>query len=141
MESPESTIPVLHFRTNVAVAEAATLPPPPTKEQLIAYATSTAKAAGLRPERVKKVIDCETRGTWDPKIQSGHFYSFSDPSKGIVKGEQEQSFGLVQIHLPAHPSISYEQATDPYFAIDFLVSEWKEGRQRQWTCWVIHYGP
>lgn len=101
-----------------------------TKEGLILYAVTKAEEAGLNPARVKKVIDCETSHTWNPDIQSGYKYK---------NGEREQSFGLAQIHLPAHPDITKEQATDPYFAIDWLISEWKEGRQWQWSCYNMFY--
>lgn len=90
------------------------------------YATERALEANLSPGKVIQVINCETGGTWDPKIQSKAKYK---------NGKQEQSFGLAQIHLPAHPKISYEQATDPYFAIDFLISSWKDGNQEWWTCY------
>jgi hypothetical protein len=36
----------------------------------------------------------------------------------------EESYGLSQIHVPSHPHITPEQALDPYFALDFLVTHW-----------------
>lgn len=117
-------------------AKKAVIAPPaptnPSKEEYVAYAVKKAVEANLMPTEVKKVIECETSGTWDPKIQSGH--------KNVKDGGRELSFGLAQIHLPDHPDVTLEEATDPYFAMDFLISEWEEGRAWQWTCWKIHYG-
>ncbi len=46
-------------------------------------------------------------------------------------GTQEQSFGLAQIHLPDHPTVSKEQAIDPEFAINFMAKNWHKVR---WYC-------
>lgn len=39
-------------------------------------------------------------------------------------GTREQSYGLAQIHLPDHPNVTYEQAIDPEFAIEFMAKNW-----------------
>lgn len=49
-------------------------------------------------------------------------------------GDNGNSFGLVQIYLPAHPNITKEQALDVEFALDFMAKNLKEGRHRMWTC-------
>lgn len=50
-------------------------------------------------------------------------------------GDGGNSYGLVQIHLPSHPTITKEQALDPYFAIDFLVLNLSKGKCKMWsTC-------
>lgn len=48
-------------------------------------------------------------------------------------GDNDESYGLVQIHLPSHPEITKEQALDPEFALNFLAREIKAGREWQWT--------
>ena len=53
-------------------------------------------------------------------------------------GQREQSFGLVQIHLPAHRTITKEQALDPEFAIDFLAKNLAQGRGTMWSCYKMH---
>lgn len=83
-------------------------------------------------------IRCENKSL-DPNKQSGHRYNFNSPKRGIVLGEQEKSFGLVMIHLPDHPTVSLEQATDPVFAIDFMAKKFAEGDKRAWTCWRMHF--
>lgn len=78
------------------------------------------------------IIACESG--WNPNIQSNHRYSASNVPKGYKVGDREQSFGLVQIHAPAHPHITREQALDPEFAIEFLARNLKAGKHRMWTC-------
>lgn len=52
-------------------------------------------------------------------------------------GDGGYSRGLVQIHYPAHPTISDEQALNIEFALDFLARNLKEGKGNMWTCWRI----
>lgn len=69
-------------------------------------------------EVMTKVIDCE-----------------SDFKSNAHNGVGENSWGLVQINLNAHPQISVQQATDPDFAIKFLAENLSQGRGRMWTCY------
>ena len=46
-------------------------------------------------------------------------------------GTREQSFGLAQIHLPDHNDVTYEQAIDPVFALNFMAKNWHNVR---WYC-------
>ena len=84
-----------------------------------------------------EVIKCETGGTFDPTIQSQVRYSFTDPDRGIVEGEREESYGIAQIHLKDNPDISIEQATDMDFSIRFMAEEFSKGNQSwRWKlCW------
>lgn len=50
-------------------------------------------------------------------------------------GDHGHSFGLAQIYLPAHPTISKADALDPEFAIRFMASQFAIHRERLWTCW------
>lgn len=79
------------------------------------------------------VIDCESQFVYD--TQSRHVYTPSNVPKGYDVGDREQSFGLVQIHLPAHPTITKEQAYDPEFSVDFLARHLKNGDGNMWTCY------
>ena len=47
--------------------------------------------------------------------------------------DQENSWGLVQINLYAHPQITQEQATDIDFAIRFLIKGLRDGNGCWWT--------
>jgi len=50
-------------------------------------------------------------------------------------GDNGTSYGLAQIHLPAHPSVSKEEALDPKFAVGWMVQAFKEGKGSMWTCY------
>lgn len=52
-------------------------------------------------------------------------------------GDHGKSYGLAQIYLPAHPSISPDQATDPVFAVEFLARNLSQGHGTMWTCWKM----
>jgi hypothetical protein len=54
-------------------------------------------------------------------------------------GGREKSFGIVQLHLPAHKDITKAQALDPDFALNYIVKEFKAGRQAQWSCFIKLY--
>ena len=85
----------------------------------MAYATERALEANLEPSRVLAVITCESQ--WAPD----------------AIGDGGDSYGLVQINMPAWGNvISVQQATDPFFAIDFLVSKMSTGQGELWTCFA-----
>lgn len=51
-------------------------------------------------------------------------------------GDGGKSFGLSQIHLPSWGgNITKEQATNPYFAVEFLADKLSKGQGRLWTCY------
>ncbi len=54
-------------------------------------------------------------------------------------GDHGTSFGIAQIHLPAHPDITKEQAFDPDFSIDFMGKEMGKGNAWKWTCFKINF--
>ena len=81
------------------------------------------------------IIQCESN--FMVTKQSDILYNFSDPKRNIVYGERERSFGLVQIHLPDHPSVTHEEATDPQFAVRFLASNLAQGRGSMWSCYSM----
>lgn len=77
---------------------------------------ASAKRYGVQPLLMKRVIECESSNNPD------------------AVGDGGTSFGLAQIHLPAHPDITKEQATNPDFAIDFLAKNLAAGKGSMWTC-------
>ena len=91
--------------------------PPVVQESMQEYATSVSKAHGLNTKRFLAVINCES--TWDAN----------------VVGDNGNSFGIVQIYLPAHSNIKKEQALDPKWSIDWMAEEWMDGHYRQWSCY------
>lgn len=70
-----------------------------------AVAQQAASAYGLPLEILDMVISHES--SWDPN----------------AVGDQGTSFGLAQIHLPAHPDVSREQADNPTYAIFWTAKE------------------
>jgi len=76
-----------------------------------------------------ETILCESGAS--TTIQSHHKYAFTDVKKGIYKGEREKSFGIAQIHLPDHTTVTKEQALDPLYSITFMAENWNKVR---WYC-------
>jgi hypothetical protein len=63
-------------------------------------------------------------------------YCESSNNKWAV-GDGGTSFGLSQIHLPAHPDVSKEEAFDFDFAIDFMAREFSKNNMGIWSCYHI----
>lgn len=91
------------------------------------------KEYGVDIKTVKDIINCESG--FNSTLQSKHIYKQDYPVWGMKKGDREQSYGLVQIHLPSHPSITYEQAIDIDFSLEFLIKNLSEGRGDMWSCY------
>lgn len=82
---------------------------------------------------MRGIISCESE--WNTSVQSKHRYTPTNVPAGYKVGDREQSFGLVQIHLPAHPHVSYNQAVDPEFSIEFLARNIAAGKASMWSCY------
>lgn len=80
------------------------------------------------------IIDCESGAS--TTIQSFYHYTKDHPEWGVKKGDRELSFGLVQIHLPAHKDITLDQALDPYFSVNFLAQQLADGQGHIWACYT-----
>ena len=102
------------------------------KDLVAFYAAKHGVNAGV----MEFTVSCETGGTFDPKIQSFARYKEDRPDWGVKAGDQEQSYGLAQIHLadPAQRHITIEQATDPDFALEFMGSYMAKGEYWRWSC-------
>ena len=73
-------------------------------------------------------VNCESNSS--TTVQSNYYW----------KGKREESFGLVQINLPSNSDVSYHQATDPDFSLDFLASHLASGQGYLWACFREHNG-
>lgn len=104
-----------------------------TDERVRELAKEIAEAHGVSFYVMDVVITCESG--WDYDIDSKLRYTYSDPARGIYRGELEQSFGLAQIHLPHWPDITEEQAKDPVFALNFMAKKLATGKGYLWTCY------
>lgn len=49
-------------------------------------------------------------------------------------GDHGMSYGLYQIHLPAHPTITKAQALDPIWSMEWAAKQFAKGNARIWTC-------
>lgn len=79
------------------------------------------------------IVRCESG--YNVAVQSNHVYTETNVPKGYRVGDREQSFGLAQIHLPAHKHVTREEATNPYFAADFLARGIANGQATMWSCY------
>lgn len=70
-------------------------------------------------------------GNFDFSRQSNCVYAQGN-RWGFPAGAREKSYGLAMIHLPDHPNISYDQATDPEFAVAYMAKEFSKGHQGMW---------
>ena len=52
-------------------------------------------------------------------------------------GDGGKSYGIAQIHLPSHPTVTKDQALDKEFAIEWMAQKFSEKKQRMWTCYRI----
>lgn len=78
---------------------------------------------GVSGDSMWATILCEDRQL-DPMKQSGYYKN----------GTREQSYGLVQINLPSHPDVTYDEATDVDFSINFMAKQFAKGNQKIWSC-------
>lgn len=122
---------------------------------IISYPTFTDSAEVQHVDEVKEIITIEdvknridqlsieygvSREIMNTEVNCESEYVIDIQSKHINKyGEREESYGLVQIHLPSHPYVSYEQAIDPEFALNFLAEKLQAGKGYLWTCYRKYY--
>lgn len=122
-------LPLIFLATSTATGTPIELPKQLTPREIVHV---KAIEYGVPAPLLEKIITCESQ--WQPTVQSRHIYQFTDAKRGIYKGQRERSFGLVQISLPHNPTITYAQATEPEFAIDFLAKKVSEGKGCLWSC-------
>lgn len=106
-------VPDIPPRAYAAVVE--TVVPVPVPETLEEKAKRIAKEHGISYEKFSNLIESESK--WNPNAVN----------------EKTGDYGVVQINLKSHPTISKEQALDPEFALTWAANEIKGGREWQWT--------
>ena len=90
-----------------------------TTDKVIRYLYEQAETHGIDGDQMAHTIYCESM-----------FYSIQS---GVVRnGVREPSFGIAQIHLPSHKTMTKAQAMDPYFAVDFMVENWDTTKKGIW---------
>jgi len=81
---------------------------------------------GVSSHLMTELVRCESSFVSD--VQSNYRYS---------DGGREESFGLSQIHLRAHTTVSIEQANNPDFALRFMAKQISQGNAKIWSCYKI----
>ena len=109
----------IEYKTERSLIVATTTPKVWTKEAVKEQAAAAAKKYNKSVWRIVETVKNESG--FQAEIQSKYVYTYSNPKRGIYKGQRERSFGACQIHLPDHPEISKEEAEDPVFCTDFLA--------------------
>lgn len=85
----------------------------------IGYISFYSELYGVSSSTLYKVLNCE---------------SSLSPS---AVGDKGTSYGVAQIHLPAHPEITKQQALDPEFAIGWAAKQFSQGKERMWSCYSM----
>lgn len=88
-------------------------------DDLDAAILAVASRNGVDAALMQRIVACESGG---------------DPN---AVGDGGQSYGLVQIHLPAHPQITKAEASDPLFSLEFLAQNLKAGAGHLWSCYDL----
>jgi len=99
------------------------------RHALLLMVAEYANLYGVSYQEMVNTIQCESGFVTD--IQSRHLRP---------DGSREQSYGLVQIYLPAWPNTTYEQAINPKYSIEFMAKKFSAGDKYLWTCWNQLYG-
>ena len=94
-------------------------------ESVYEYAGYLALKEGLNVGEFMATLECEASFR---NVQSGH------PNHNGPNG-REDSWGVVQIHLPSHLDITREQALQPFWSLNWMAEQWVKGNKRIWSCW------
>lgn len=54
-------------------------------------------------------------------------------------GDHGTSFGVFQLHLPAHPEITKAEALDALWSVDWAAKQFVAYKQYMWTCYRSLY--
>lgn len=106
-----------------------------TYEQVTNLVYETADRYGANKGEMLKTVECES-----PKLKIDGVIMYDTQGQSNQKyknGNREESFGLSQIHLPAHPDITKQQAQDPHWSLDWMANEFAEGRASKWSCYQL----
>lgn len=82
-----------------------------------------AKRYGVNGYQMERTIECESRFN---NIQSTAYKVIKDKKGRVIKRIREESYGLAQIYLPAHPEVTKAQALDEHFAIEWMAKHFND---------------
>ena len=86
-------------------------------ESVREYAVYLAVHENLNVGEFLAVIECESRF-----------------NKNAI-GDSGNSYGLAQIHLPSHPTVTRELALNPFWSLNWMAEQWIKGNKKIWSCW------
>ena len=78
------------------------------------------------------VVTCENKAL-NPMLQS--YFPYKDGPNS-----RENSWGLAQWNLDAHPEFKREQVQNPDFALNEMAKSFNKGDYWKWTCYTKIYG-
>lgn len=87
-------------------------------------------------EKINRLVDSYATGTKNYEMKRTIFCEsgYKNIQSNVVKnGVREDSWGVVQIHLPSHPQITREQALDIEFSVKFMSDNWGKVK---WYGWI-----
>lgn len=96
------------------------------ESEIIAFILKTARQYGVDEKKFLDVAICE----------SG---LIPQQSKIIHNGRRENSWGIFQINLTAHPEVTKEQAMDIEWSTLWAAQQWVAGHADWWTCYDKSY--
>lgn len=114
----------------VHTAEAATRVSSLTYNEIVVLVKKYAEPLHVNQKSMLETINCEA-----PRNDNE---TFNPLGRSEIIGPdkiREDSWGLSQINLPAHPGITLSQAQDADFSIRFMAEEFAAGHAWKWTCW------
>lgn len=87
------------------------------------YVEQEAIAIGVDPNLAISIVKCES--------------GFIPQQSQILteEGEREDSWGIWQIHLPDHPTVTREKAMDVEFSTKYSLDLIKKGEANLWSCY------
>lgn len=104
-------------------------PVPPTNEQIVKGLVEKYSAQyKVSAYRMNVVLACED-----------DTYEFDRQSNYYTSAGREKSYGVAQINLPWNPDVTYAQATDPDFSVEFMAKQFSQGKQYQWSCYRMKF--
>lgn len=71
-------------------------------------------------------------------LNEAHFLATLNCESGFAYdavGDDGASLGVAQIDLKYHPEITYDEAMNPVWALNWMAEQWLMGRASEWSCW------
>lgn len=100
------------------------------RAQTIEYSTTTASA----------IVEAYAAHYGIPSIPLVRTLICESNLQDDAVGDMGTSYGIAQIHLPAHPEVSKKQALDPLWSIDWAAHQFSLGHAKLWSCYKKLYG-